>query len=335
MNGIEAAEAKSRLIALACGLAVMASGGAAWAASFDCARASSVREQMVCADPDLSKRDGEIGQLYRGALARLSPAGATRLRQGERQWLTFLDAACLSSGAPGRGERRSCLQNAYGDRIEDLKLAAVRKGPYLFTRVDLYTAAPAPPEVVATGDHRVSVSHIAYPQIDQPDTAIVRQWNALAKQVGVDPICGPPQDVEVSYQLGLATRRLISVSRGTWAYCYGMAHGNGVGEVWNVVLTPGLRPLRPADLFRQGAPWKTKLTAFVRADLADQDPDPTHLDVRAVAAAAASPRRWFLKSDGLEIDFDAYELGEGYPFQPSTKASWSALRDVLAANPNF
>jgi len=321
------------------GLALIATGQAAQAASFDCAKATTAREHLVCANPDLSKLDDDLDQSYRRGLSQLSPSGAERLKVGQRQWLVFLERSCPMPEQAVSTAGKNCVVAAYRDRLEDLKQAAVRNGPYLFTRVDSYSVQPAPKDddEETAHDRRPSVRHVAYPQIDQPINATTRRWNSIASQIDDEPICGPTQDDEVGYRLGLATKRLISESRGSWAYCYGMAHGNGQDAVQNSILTPSLRQLQPDDLFRQGKPWRAKLTALVRAAVTRQarelDPDLSHLDVGAIAAAAASPDRWFLRKEGLQINFESYELGEGYPFVPTVIVPWSALSGVLSAVP--
>ncbi|WBS04003.1 lysozyme inhibitor LprI family protein [Pseudoduganella sp. SL102] len=68
---------------------------AAHAASFDCRKAATPVEAIICADPALSKADEEVAVLYR-RLLKLDPGA----RQGQREWLRTVrnrckDVACL------------------------------------------------------------------------------------------------------------------------------------------------------------------------------------------------------------------------------------------------
>ncbi len=81
--------------------------GAAHAASFDCAKASSANEKRICADAQLSKQDETLHALY----ARLPPSAESKADQ--RAWLAQRDT-CDST---------ACLARSYADRIVILRHA--------------------------------------------------------------------------------------------------------------------------------------------------------------------------------------------------------------------
>ena len=89
------------------------------AASFDCARASSPAEKLICSDVEASRLDEELAAVYWKALSDAADPAA--LRREQRQWLKARDACTVAK----------CLHAAYGDRIAALKKATL--------------AAPAPP----------------------------------------------------------------------------------------------------------------------------------------------------------------------------------------------
>jgi uncharacterized protein len=64
-------------------------GGAAQAASFDCARAATPSEIAICANPTLSALDGQLGLAYAQRVA-MEPA----LRQIERGWILVRNVGC-------------------------------------------------------------------------------------------------------------------------------------------------------------------------------------------------------------------------------------------------
>lgn len=298
---------------------------------------------MICADAQLSDLDGQVGQLYRDDLGKLSPVGAQRLKDGERAWLVYLGQACPTASAQLDFQGKLCLMRAYRDRVADLKAAAVRSGPFLFTRIDTYsTEKPSAQDEEDEGGPprapELGLKHIAAPQIDGPITSVTTDWNKLAMRSGTESDCdGSDGDISLNYSLGLATSHLISVTWRTWWYCHGTPHGNGDSRVQNVILTPKPRPLEAGDLFLSGKPWKEKLEALLLAEVEkaarDADVDPERLDRAAVAEVAASPARWSLREAGLAVEFDPYELGEGYPFAPDVTVPWSALSDLLVGDP--
>ncbi|WBS03025.1 lysozyme inhibitor LprI family protein [Pseudoduganella sp. SL102] len=80
--------------------------GTAAAASFDCARAASRLEKLICANPELSAQDETLNAAYRNALGRA--ADKAMLRRAQRNWLYSLDAGCADS---------LCVQDAFSERI--------------------------------------------------------------------------------------------------------------------------------------------------------------------------------------------------------------------------
>ena len=79
------------------------------AATFDCNKASTFAEKVVCSDSRLSTMDDELGRLYKGALAS-TPNNET-LKSDQKAWLSLRDQ-CQDS---------DCITKAYADRISALK----------------------------------------------------------------------------------------------------------------------------------------------------------------------------------------------------------------------
>lgn len=64
-------------------------GGAARAASFDCAKAAAPSERAICASPTLSALDSQLGMVYAQRIA-----AAPGLRDIERAWLAVRNVGC-------------------------------------------------------------------------------------------------------------------------------------------------------------------------------------------------------------------------------------------------
>ena len=137
------------------GLFACASTSAAIAAGFDCNRASSVAEKMVCGDAILSRRDDWLSSLYARAIQATQDGGL--LRQQQRRWISSVRDPCSS---------RLCLSEAYDARgIENLNY---RLSQYRFLLPELLQSSyrhPAVREVVA--DMRLLLSSL--------DTAIAKE----------------------------------------------------------------------------------------------------------------------------------------------------------------
>jgi uncharacterized protein YecT (DUF1311 family) len=80
-----------------------------FAPSFDCAKASSSQERMICADRELSKLDVQMAGAY--ADARQKSTDANALKAEQKQWLKNTQRSCSD---------KACLIGAYTSRIAEL-----------------------------------------------------------------------------------------------------------------------------------------------------------------------------------------------------------------------
>lgn len=79
------------------------------AASFDCAKARTPTEKLICGDPTLSRLDEQLDDAYRSAQRRVE--SRTALRDAQRKWLSTRRDVCTDV---------ACLRAAYLARIEAL-----------------------------------------------------------------------------------------------------------------------------------------------------------------------------------------------------------------------
>jgi uncharacterized protein len=110
--------------------AIMATAFEARAASFDCAKASTAVEKLICSDAKLSELDTRLAQAYRQALA--TPAVAQRVKPDQRRWLAERNK-CTDV---------ACLTTAYQKRLADLAAPASAKPAARPDREPSFTAAP-------------------------------------------------------------------------------------------------------------------------------------------------------------------------------------------------
>lgn len=107
--------------------------------SFDCAKARSPAEKLICAEPDLARLDATLAEDFRSALAaaKSDPARAQALRDGQRIWLAERDRTCLS----GKDLASPVAANA---ALHCLGLAYVARDAALSPATGASAAAPAP-----------------------------------------------------------------------------------------------------------------------------------------------------------------------------------------------
>jgi uncharacterized protein len=94
--------------------------------SFDCAKAQTAAEKVICATPSLGALDGMMSRYYQALLARLEREQATaeidRLRRDQAAWLQGRDGPCLAASRGGADVDAlgTCLDRAYRTRLVGL-----------------------------------------------------------------------------------------------------------------------------------------------------------------------------------------------------------------------
>jgi uncharacterized protein len=332
-----------RLAAFVFAVAVLGASTAR-AASFDCAKATTAREKLVCGDPKLSAADDAVAKRYRAALQPLSPDGRKELRAGQRAWLRFVDTICGTAGTqipPAVVNRydtpASCLATRYGVRQRQLDQATVVAGKLVIARHESFAATPSDDR------YKFVERDIAYPQIDRPAGEAERRWNvemrSEAARYGANP--NPKNsntDVWLDYKLVTVTPALISTVWSASWYGHGAAHPNNSQLPVNWLIAAS-RGVAPDDLFDPAKPWQDKLAEHCFAALMNAK-DAKNIPYFVKSASelrdvADRADRWTIEHDGLGIQFQPYEIGPYVIGAPKCVIPWDELRPLAAEHPAF
>jgi uncharacterized protein len=313
------------------------------AASYDCYSVKGPQEKLICANPELSKLDGELGNTYVADRALLSDEGSNDLRQAERIWLKHTRMACSIDAEDLQAD---CLVSAYKARLKALENAAVQKGPFLFRRVD----------ILHDNEKTGATTQVSYPQIDRPTTRTASTWNRLVagefvrrSATNLPPICaGGAGEDATDYQIMMATDRLISLTFSDWTYCKGAPHGYSSSWSSTWLLSPTIRPLKLDDILDPSKPWQNFLVNwtvdYIKRHVVDGYFGGTpictgrvgagcQIDEDAVRAIATETQydeiRWSMTDAGLVIDHQPgpYALGVH-----AIETPWSDLAPYMRAN---
>lgn len=92
-------------------IVIASAASVAHAASFDCAKANSTVEELICSDQWLSNIDEEISNIYSSLLSESSSAAAREIQKSQRTWIVNVRDKCADS---------SCLITAYQNRRWEL-----------------------------------------------------------------------------------------------------------------------------------------------------------------------------------------------------------------------
>ena len=97
---------------------------AAQAASFDCTKAASKSEKLICSTPELSKLDEELADVYGSAKKQLSPESQKLFANGQRAWLKFHSSYCFYdqfAKPADKASSRECQIQEYKSRIKSIQ----------------------------------------------------------------------------------------------------------------------------------------------------------------------------------------------------------------------
>ena len=119
------------------------------AASFDCGKASTKVEHLICDNAEISKLDSKLGQDYQDVLSKANDEQKQNVITEQKHWLKFTRNAC---------EKLTCLKHAYWSRQAALET-------YFEPRASLYTKesdkAEAIKQVLATAPLYYSTNTIS------------------------------------------------------------------------------------------------------------------------------------------------------------------------------
>jgi len=120
-----------RLAAALLGLVLIAFALPAGAASFDCAKARTKVETLICADPQLSRQDSELALAYGAALKVWDGRIAGYVKMTQRGWVgsrTLLPPGQDMGGVYCTDDdtRLSCLRDIHAERLAVLKSPGFR-----------------------------------------------------------------------------------------------------------------------------------------------------------------------------------------------------------------
>lgn len=121
------------------------------AASFECSTATSQIEKVICADTLLSKADEQLSSYYTKLKSNLSSGESNELHIEQKLWLMQREMLCPGLSA-------ICLLNAYGKRIDELKVKYGHLSPLSPSEASATQGARtvcAFPEVVLPSDLKI------------------------------------------------------------------------------------------------------------------------------------------------------------------------------------
>lgn len=158
----------------------------AGAASFDCSKASTSIEKMICMNAELSQADERLMQSYQSALNR--SADKKKLVQQQRNWLKYKRNVCADV---------SCLLDSYKTRISELDITGISVRSLAQAASTITVTASGEPCPCGThaggfnafyGNRKLYVSYSYNPNSGNPIEHPIQVYPIKAR----DLLCGDP-----------------------------------------------------------------------------------------------------------------------------------------------
>ena len=141
----------------------------------------------------------------------------------------------------------------------------------------------------------------------------------------------PGSDMSIGYTIKTARDDLISILFDVGGYYSGAAHPNSYTDVLNYDVKAG-KVLKLADLFKPGAKYLQVLSAYSIKDLKRQSKDgslPDDMIQSGAAPKAANYKSWAITKKGLEITFDAYQVGPYAAGAQTVVVPYLELKEII------
>jgi hypothetical protein len=96
-------------------------------ASFDCGKARTKLELLICSSEIIGGEDIDLSAAYRKAFNSAAPDARTVLVASENGWLSYVAKSCIGA-AIGDYDSKSCAEQAFADRADQLKRCLSKSG---------------------------------------------------------------------------------------------------------------------------------------------------------------------------------------------------------------
>lgn len=279
------------------------------AASFDCARAATWTEQVLCGDATLGALDEHLAAAYASAqgAAQADTAVSERLASEQKAWLAERDGCQLIP----------CLQRVYERRIAELTgtLPASQRDPLKQQAIQ-----ESAPHVSITAVYPVlSGDGAAIASANQEIRALVEEVvdsfrGRLGEYTEAEPDPGgadwegPDWSLSIDYATPHRTDHYLAIPFTGYEYTGG-AHGMPLILPLVIDLSSGRR-VQPEGLFAPGSRWVERLSEHCLAELQGRDLLSTD-DQWLQEGTAPKPENYsllFPGPEGLTVTFAPYSV---------------------------
>jgi len=336
-------------------IALLLFGGAAHAASFNCARARTPQEKTICSSPSLSRADEQMAVGFLKTVAATPPPLVEGVRADQRAWLKETALEC----PPGRKhfgqDMAACLKQGYDRRTKDLHHLVKQKGGVTFVWRSILLmnreerASDEPEQGTLEGIETIpgyGTLQVSWPQTDRT-TAEWSAWNrailVTAQKLASQGKAAPndqwraewaaEDDGELNVTVGVVNEQMVAAFVDRWGFRG--AHPWEISMNLNWRLTEQ-RELRSEDVFQPNSKWDHLIEEHCLRDLVTvlgQHYENSYAGAEALPGVLheiiLDPENWKLDAKGLTIIFQDYSIAPRMLHPGPITIPWNDLKPYL------
>ncbi|MBI3677339.1 MAG: DUF3298 domain-containing protein [Proteobacteria bacterium] len=309
--------------------------------SFDCLKAKTTADKLICWDAALSKSDSDLAVSYAQLKKSESVEGFAAIQTTQRIWLAYALKSCGATGAmpDNPGDKRTmtdCLNDEYRDRADTLGGAKVLKSGALVLEPRLRTFTKLKPP---TSDTDFSPLMSGGPQAAAFNAWIAKSFRLSKRRMddkdlfafGSDIPEGMKLYARRTYSVTRFDSKIVSLQVATYDYTGGAHEAIAESALsWDMAKS---KPLLLGDVFAKGKAWKKFVSDFCLRDLKDQfaaqqSPEP---DAAAIEAVIADGGNWLFAKDHARIHFTEYAIASFAAGEFDVDIPYTTLKPYLKA----
>jgi uncharacterized protein len=243
--------------------------------SFDCTRASSPVDKLICSNGDIAELDRGLADRYAQMRRELTPEGYAVLHKSQLNWLTSRSSctAELKAGQPElKDTAAGCLANMYRDRVHDLGLQFKTTGSLSLEGREIVRKVPKL-QVAEVDDYPVLVGN-PRTQVLAFNRYIYRRLNLgtgmfAASGIKLDPKLSGETTFSRGYEIRRFDARMISIEIFESHESY-FGHGWRSEYALSWDLERG-EPARIANVFRPDQSWQQAVVDYALKYIHEHD----------------------------------------------------------------
>jgi uncharacterized protein YecT (DUF1311 family) len=286
--------------------------------SFDCTKAKTAGDKLICTDSRLARADRKLGAAYARLRKTETAESFATVQAAQRGWLGYVIPLCgaqkpLPEFVGDQNPIRDCLDENYNDRADRFADAVIaRAGPLILEPRIRFFARARP----STEDSDI------YPWMEggseaAPFNAFIAKALAPGRPRMDDKELFAFDADQIPVTMSLYARRTYSVIRfdrriasllvSTYDFTGGAHEVLGEHAItWDMVKG---RPRTFDDVFAPRTKWREFVTAFCAKDLKGQfDEGAPPPDAAAVHSVTADIGNWMFDSDAAVVHFTVYTV---------------------------